>query len=631
MSLNYTNLSNPPRPERSLRRNLLKAVKISLPILIVLGVIVSAAGLWTFSQYQLVKKDVDSVSQRVGLLKVAAEKQNIAEVKKQNGLLRGDLQELQTTLAKYPLAAKIPVVRGYYSDANHIVKAGLIGTEAGDIGLEAITPFADVLGLEGHKSDVNAEQKAQVVVRDAIPKLLPKIDLLSNKLELVKAEIDQVDPKHYPPSLKVKGLKVRDLLFSAKKELATAEALIPEIKPVLTILPAIAGEPTEKNYLIIFQNDKQLRPSGGFITSYALAKVRGGRLANIFSEDIYKLEDRQYRHDIPPDFLQKYLKQTEWGIRDANVFPDYRSSAEYFEKVYHRIPGTAPKTDGVIGVDTEFVRRLLAVTGPVKSKKLNDTFSAENNSLGIPDVTYKLELYSEKVFQNDKNRKGFISEIMNEIISKVSGFPPEKFEPFLTTIYQAAQEKHLLFYFDDPAAQALVEKYNLAGRIQDYDKDYLHVNNSNFGGLKSNLYVKFKIDQDIQIAKDGVVTKKVTTITNHTGKGDAWLSSIYPNWQRLMVPSSSKLIDQKVQYYFTEADEFGKHEFRSYSRTLPLKFTTATYTYQLPFKIKKGEKYRLLMQKQPGDIATACTIKINDKVRKEFDLTKDTELEFSLD
>jgi len=611
-------------------RLLIKATKFIFPILVFVSILLGAAGFIALGQYNIVKADVSSLSGQINKLEEALEKQNINEIKEQNRLLREEIKKTQSNLSHYHFASRIPVASGYYKDSQHLLKAGLIATEVGDLAIEAIIPFGDVLGLEGHETNIKAEQKAQIIVRQVIPKLIPQVDQIGEKVKEIKTEVDQVDPNRYPAGFEIRGIRVRELLEDTKRNLGTVEALLPEIKPILSIIPWLAGDPKERNYLILFQNDKELRPTGGFITSYALAKIQGGRLVNIFSEDIYKLDFRYWKKDPPPDYLRRYMNQIEWGLRDSNMFPDYKVSAEKFEEFYKRTPNPR-QIDGIIAIDTEFVRRLLEITGPVKSKELNETFSAKNNSLGIPDVVYKLELYSERVTTRKNDRKGFIGGLMNEVINKVSVFPPEKFEPFLTTLYEATIDKHLLFYFKNSDAQALAEKYNFAARIKDFDADYLHVNNSNFGGLKANLYIQHRVDQDIKIANDGTVTKTVTVTLTNPAKADGWLNSIYLNWQRIFVPKGSKLISQTVPRDFTQGVELGKQVFRSYSATLPLKFSTATYTYQLPFKLQKGEKYRLLMQKQPGVEVVVGTIRINGELKKEFKLTKDEEFEFQLD
>jgi hypothetical protein len=126
------------------------------------------------------------------------------------------------------------------------------------------------------------------------------------------------------------------------------------------------------------------------------------------------------------------------------------------------------------------------------------------------------------------------------------------------------------------------------------------------------------------------VKKKVAVTLRNIEKADGWLNSVYLNWMRLYVPKGSKLVDKKVFADFAEKQELGKTVWESFSRTQPLKSSETSFSYQLPFKVKKGDKYKLLIQKQPGTTDPHMIIRINGKVRSEFDLKKDTEMEFKL-
>ena len=154
----------------------------------------------------------------------------------------------------------------------------------------------------------------------------------------------------------------------------------------------------------------------------------------------------------------------------------------------------------------------------------------------------------------------------------------------------------------------------------------MHVNSANFGGLKGNLYIKGMVDQDIKIASDGTATKKVKVTLKNTGKADGWLNAVYRNWMRLYVPKGSKLVDKKVYRDFKLATDLGYTVWESFSLTYPLGESTTEFTYELPFKVREGESYKLLIQKQPG-IDLHIITRLNGKVLEEFDLLTDKEIE----
>ena len=63
-----------------------------------------------------------------------------------------------------------------------------------------------------------------------------------------------------------------------------------------------------RTYLILFQNDKELRPTGGFMTAYAIMKVDKVKFTPVLSSDIYTL-DAAYKPSIPaPAPIINYIK-----------------------------------------------------------------------------------------------------------------------------------------------------------------------------------------------------------------------------------------------------------------------------------------------------------------------------------
>lgn len=621
-----TSSKNPSSPKTNRFRLILKSALFTflatLGLLLVLSLL---AGLAVYPQVNSITKQVEKNYLVAKKVEAALNEKDIKLAEKELENLEVETKQTRKVYQKISFLRFFPIVTSYYNDGLRLLNIADTAVGLGEKTLEAIDPFADILGFKGADSNITAEKKAEVVVKEVVPKLIPLVEEIEENLTKVNSELTKIDPGRYPANFSVKGVKVREALLTAKKEIKAAQKLIPEFKPLLQAAPEIAGEPVEKVYLILLQNDKELRATGGFITAYALARVKGGQLVEIESDDIYQLDLKYRRTEKSPEAIQKYIGHNSLPIRDSNYSPDFLLSANRFESMYNTIPNL-PKISGIIALDTEFVRTFLEATGPIKTKKTKETWSAEKNRLGIPDVVYKLELYAEKINRHRPDRKGVIGELMDALIDKLLNAKPDEIPKYLETFVDTVSRKHILFYFHNSVAQSFAEKYNAAGRIKEYKDDYFHLNNSNFGGLKGNLYLKQEVLQDIRIEADGTVVKNVTVTLRNTARADGWLNSIYLNWMRLYVPVGSKLISKKVYRDFTSGVELGKEVYRGYGPTYPLNSSTANFVYQLPFKIRPNEGYKMLIQKQPGVENLKMTIKINGQLREEFDLKSDREL-----
>ncbi|MCL5411616.1 MAG: DUF4012 domain-containing protein [Patescibacteria group bacterium] len=608
-------------------RKFWKKVVISTGVLVFILALIGAIGYFLF--YPKIKDLSNQLKVTMAQAKkvnVAVQDQNVVTAKEELTTLKEAVEKTEKSFDSLGFFSSLPWVGGYFSDARHAFNAGYEAIDAGLIITDSLIPFADTLGLKGVASSDTAENKMQKIVQ-AIPKIVPNLDKIEAKLKLVRGEIDQVDPNRYPEEFL--GYKIKSTIGDAKSQIDNIESFMPEIRPILLALPPALGEPSPKTYLILFQNDKELRATGGFITSYAIAKINQGKLGDIKSDDIYNMDDRINAKFPVPQPVRDYLKLSTYHLRDANLSPDFVTSMQEVEKFYNKYPAKE-KIDGIIALDTEFVRSLLEVTGPIKTSQYGESFSADLNDKGIPDVVYKLELYSEQLLMGKENRKALIGDLMSALLAKVLNAPQKQWQPLMNIFMKTAQEKHFLTYSHDPKVQSILEKYDWAGRVKDYKGDYLHVNDSNFAGGKANLYIKEKIEQNIKIDSDGTVTKTVTVTLKNPQANDGWLNKLYYDWMRIYVPEGSKLESSKAWQDVTVDQELGKTFFKTYTHVYPKDSNSVTVTYKLPFKLSKGEEYKLLMQKQPGTNGPEVVIKINGKEKEKFTLTTDKEVKIKI-
>ncbi len=567
------------------------------------------------------------------LLSAALKKQDIALASEEITKTKESLVKTQKSFNYLVPYKFIPVIGWYYSDAQHLMAAGGHGLDTAATAVDALKPYADILGLkgEGSFSGGSAEERIRTAVM-AASKITPQIDKIGASLALVNKEMEQVDPNHYPTILF--GKQIFTQLTALKTTTAEITKGINEAEPLVKALPSLLGESEEKKYLILFQNDKELRPTGGFITAYAVFRVDKGVIHIDRSDDIYPLDDSISGKPAAPDALQTYLKVSRLNLRDSNLSPDFIESMDTFNSLYKRA-GQRVEVDGIIALDTDVLVKTIKILDDQVSAG-GMTFTTKNDErCDCPQVIYELENdISRPVNYVKTDRKGVIGELLNNIMTKaLSSSPKLYWGPLVQTLIAETNEKHILFYLYDKEAQKGIEALNAAGRIKDVKGDYLHINETNFSGAKVNIFMKEEVDNSYTVKGDGTIEKTVTIRYKNPypasdcnlERGGLCLNAEYKDWIRIYVPKGSELIDSegssvKMQTY----EELGKTVFDGLVRVRPQGSGTFTITYKLPFKWE-GSTLPVLIQKQPGQDGNPYKLIINGRTRESFDLLTDHE------
>jgi len=505
----------------------------------------------------------------------------------------------------------------YVSDFKNGVEAGRYLIDAGKETIEAITPYADLIGFKKGESsfvEKSAEDRLQTAVL-TLDKVLAKIDPISEDIKQAQVRIDKINSNHYPK--KVGKRMVRDQISNVKDQFNGLASLFVDAKPLLKRLPEILGKNETKTYLILFQNDKELRATGGFLTAYAIFTIRDGKMSISRSEDIYSLDDSiSSRPQAPKEILTYHKGVSQFYIRDSNLSPDFPSSVELFNSLYKK-SSVKVDYDGIIVVDSNVLVEMLKIFGDTEAGGIR--FSANNDSrCDCPQVLYRLfDMIDRPVNYVKENRKGILGDLMYALFYKAIGFSPSKYWGTLSqTMFKNLQEKHILVYFTDPSLEQSLTKLNFAGQIRSYPADYLYVNDVNFAGAKSNMFVSEAITSVTK--KEGGKTVREVTIDYRNPyphsdcnleRGGLCLNATLRDWLRIYVPKGSKLIEfqgssKKVQTY----DELGKTVFEGFLTIVPQGSAKAIVKYTLPENIN-GKK--LLIQKQPGTYENKLTVKFD--------------------
>lgn len=615
-----------------------KKNKIIKPLLITLVFLGIFSYFFLYIPFNKIKIKATEVMAEATKMKEALKSNNIDEVKQILVLTQGKYQAFSKEASSVYWMSYIPFLGNYVSDLKNGVVAGDNMIKAGLTSVDAVSPYADLIGFKkGSASFIerSADERLHTAVL-TLDKMLVKVDDIAIYVDNARKALDNIDEKRYPTKIgktEVQG-KIKDL----KDQFNGMASLFVDAKPLLKNIPSILGADKEKTYLFLFQNDKELRPTGGFLTAYAVFKVKDGKFKVEKSTDIYNLDNSiNPKTPAPKEILTYHKGVYEFNIRDSNLSPDVVKSLELFNSLYKN-SSERVNYDGVFFIDTNVLVDTLSILGDTE---VNGTvFSARKDKRCYnvcSQVVYELlDQVDRPVNYIKTDRKGILGDLLYTIMQKALGFSPSKYwgKLFSEVMIKNLNEKHIVMFLKDSDSQKSLEKIDFAGRINDYSGDYLSIVDTNFAGAKSNMFVTQKVKVETNIKGDGTVEKTVTIDYQNKyphsdcnlERGGLCMNATLRDWLRIYVPKGAKLTSFQGSEKATKTyDDLGKTVFEGFLNINPEGSSKVVVKYELAQKIKENE-YKILIQKQAGTYNNAYEVLLNGSTLKKFELLKDIEI-----
>lgn len=385
-------------------------------------------------------------------------------------------------------------------------------------------------------------------------------DLAVKDAKRLQSELDKINPDNLP-------LEYRDKFVSITKQTSLLTNNLDSFIGAGEKLKNVLGATKDKRYLLVFQNNSELRASGGFLGSYALVDIRDGKIKNLEvpGGGSYDTEGGMNVRVVAPKPL--WLVNPLWHFWDANWWPNWPTTAKNLMWFYEKSDG--PTVDGVISVTPTVVERLLEITGPIDlTKEYGLTIDANNfwetvqkiveqknlaltnpeSIVGVP-ATSTIVQSSLPIKQGlEENVDNKPKKIIGDLMAKILETLPKKLDKnslvkILALFEESMAEKQVLFYFNDPSLQAEVSNRNWAGEVKDASRDYLMVVNTNIAGQKSDRMMTENIKHKSEVKSDGSIIDTVTITRTHNGvKNEVMTGVRNVDWIRVYVPKGSELL-----------------------------------------------------------------------------------------
>ncbi len=539
--------------------------------------------------------------------------QNLDGAESELQQLKETYHQMRNNYSRLRFYNSLPITNKYYQDGLHAFNAAGSGIIIGEKSIGAIRPYADILGFTGNNDASDSAETAEnriKIVLETLDKVTPVLDDITAEINTMQSEIDQIDPNRYPEEFN--GIKIRDQIVQVKKYGTTVSELMVQFRPVLERAPEIAGANGErKKYLVMFTNDGELRPTGGFMTAYSIIWVEDGKVYPDVSDDIYVLDSKLPKKEKIPEQLGRYLTTEKYfNLRDMNIYPDFKQSMKLFYENYQKIPGSPEDISGIIAIDTHVLVDLLKILGPVELPGYG-TFTAEPYKKDLPQVVYALsEIITRPTPYIRDDRKGILGPMMNATLVKSYQAPDSVWPQLFEMAVKNLEQRHIQMYFTDQEIQTAIEAINAGGRMipPENGQDFLAVINANLGGAKSNFFTSSEMTQTIEEKpSEGMLTKIVEITYKNDQEADncnleaglLCLNASNRDWTRIYIPQGSELIDaQGFNQETLVHEENGFTVIEGFFILEPMGQAKLKFTYKIPYSDQ--DTYRVNLWKQGG-------------------------------
>lgn len=362
------------------------------------------------------------------------------------------------------------------------------------------------------------------------------------------------------------------------------------------ILPRAAGFEKPMTYLVLLQNNYEVRATGGYIGSFAVITIDKGKIKEMRFLNTNDFDKKSAVKIIPPEPLKKFLHVENWQLRDSNWSPDFPTAAKLATKFYNIESNTHINFDGVVAVNASTLPAILDVVGPVKID--GTEFTSKNAALSLE---YEVErAFYDKGISIEK-RKDILFKFITEVVARIEVLSLKGKKQLVDALSEHLRDKDILMYFDDSDLQEVVAREGWSGEIKKSQRDYVMIVDSNLGAFKSDMFVKRNAQYFVDLTDTKNPKARLVITYTHHAEDESWLTKDYRDFLRVYIPKDSKVEKVKGVKEAPTVTSTGSHLILANFIEVPLgQKRKVEYQYTLPPTVLRDAEYEVLIQKQAG-------------------------------
>ena len=422
-----------------------------------------------------------------------------------------------------------------------------------------------------------------------------------------------------------------DGTFIENDKIDRIELLLQQSVDTTNFIRAFLGYEGPKEYLLLRQDENEIRATGGVIGAAVRMVLNEGTLTDLIYHDSLNIDPEPHTlNPSPPDGLYWYLWQDRMLFRDSNWSPHFPLSAANVAQIFYL--GHGIKVDGVITSTNGLTLDMLELIGPITVPGDRRVLSRDRAQayiegfLPYPCAPHHASNIGKHCFDEDL--------LMNLKSKMADGISANLSNELLQVLWNHLSKRNIFVHILNPQEGDFWEKYGWNGAISPVDHDFLMAIDSSVSGHPT-VNISRSFEYRISLDTHESLIAQLRIRYNHSGDHRQavclqsevpTLEHCYWNFLRVYIPKAARDIhmpkfplhtgSEKLIWGYSDADSasidsnihFGHTTLSELSGLIvvePNSVATIPIQYLLPAGMllhtnQNTYEYSLLIKKQPG-------------------------------
>ncbi|HJG31100.1 MAG TPA: DUF4012 domain-containing protein [Collinsella ihuae] len=443
--------------------------------------------------------------------------------------------EAETSGPLWAAASVLPVVGSDVSAARELVSV------LSEVSADALVPMAEQLAgaTPGRLfADGSINVSAVCAVVDA---LADSAGVLGSANERVQA----IGDTHVA--------QVTELVETAKDGFAVLDGAVKASESLSPVLPAMLGAQGTRSYLVMAQNNVEIRANGGLGGSQGVITITDGQMEiGDFRGSLRVSDDQQVLlTDEENNLFNKMTGNVGKVTGDATMIPDFPRAASIIGQLWEA--GMGQHVDGVIALDPVFLQYLLGLVGGVTLPDGTAVDGTNAATVLMHDVYWN--------YPQEESDAIFASVAQAAFDRILSGIGEADMAGLVQVFARGCDEGRFIVWMEDADEEQAIEDMGIANELPDAgDVDGVPeagVYLNNVGYSKMDWYLDLNVDVSSGMKRgDGITTYDVTVdIANTCTEAEAANLPGYVGVNKWMDDGSIQLVplERYIVYLFAPA------------------------------------------------------------------------------